>query len=201
MFITDGPTTRSTTGADSGSNVDLIDLTAGMSSANLVKNQSARALAGSKLKLYALGVGSGVTPDNLKAVSGPVLGEDYETPTVAGLTAKLRELAARTCGARIFVRKRLAGNPADQADWGYSATTTGGMISYLDGNPRTHATSPGTIETGVILTQLPADGREVTVTEDSTANRWMSSTSTASRAGATATTARRSLRSPTPRWG
>ena len=169
VFITDGnPTARSTDGSDTGSNVDLIDLTAGMSSANLVKNQSARALAGSKLKLYALGVGSGVTPDNLKAVSGPVVGEDYETPTVAELTAKLRELAARTCGARIFVRKRLAGNPANQADWGYSATTTGGMISYLDGNPRTHATSSGTIETGVILTQLPAEGREVTVTEDST---------------------------------
>ena len=169
VFITDGnPTARSTDGSDTGVNVDLIDLTAGMASANLVKNQEARALAASKLKMYALGVGSGVTPNNLKAVSGPILGEDYETPTVDELTAKLRELAARTCGARIFVRKHLAGNPADQADWGYSATTNGGMISYLDGNPRTHATSPGTIETGVILTQLPVGGREVTVTEDST---------------------------------
>ena len=91
-----------------------------MASANLVKSKQARALT--KLKMYALGVGSGVTPDNLKAVSGPVAGEDYETPTVAQLTAKLKELAARTCGARVFVRKRLAGNGADQADWGFSAS-------------------------------------------------------------------------------
>ena len=70
MFITDGnPTARSTDGSDSGSNVDLIDLTAGMSSADLVKDQAARALSGSKLKMYALGVGQGVTPNNLKAVS------------------------------------------------------------------------------------------------------------------------------------
>jgi uncharacterized repeat protein (TIGR01451 family) len=167
VFITDGnPTARSTDGSDSGSNVDLIDLTAGMASANLVKSQQARAL--SRLKLYALGVGSGVTADNLKAVSGPVLGEDYETPTVAQFAAKLTELAARTCGARIFVRKRLAGNGADQADWAFSATSNGGSISYLDGNRRTHATAGNALETGVILTQLPAGGREVTVTEDAT---------------------------------
>lgn len=167
VFITDGnPTARSTDGSDSGSGVDLIDLTAGMASANLVKNRPARAL--SKLKLYALGVGSGVTPGNLAAVSGPVAGEDYETPTVAQLTAKLTELAARTCGARVYVRKRLTGNAADQAGWSFSATSSGGAVSYLDGNSRTHATTGGMVETGAILTQLPADGREVTITEDAT---------------------------------
>jgi uncharacterized repeat protein (TIGR01451 family) len=167
VFITDGnPTARSTDGSDSGSDVDLIDLTAGMASANLVKSQPARALT--KLKLFALGVGSGVTADNLKAVSGPVAGEDYKTPTVAQLTAKLKELAARTCGARIFVRKRVAGGAADQADWGFTATSNGGAVSYLDGNNRTHATTGNGVETGVILTQLPAGGREVTLTEDAT---------------------------------
>ena len=167
VFITDGnPTARSTDGTDSGSDVDLIDLTAGMASANLVKSKQARALT--KLKMYALGVGAGVTAENLKAVSGPLLGEDYETPTVAQLTAKLTELAARTCGARVFVRKRLAGSGADQEDWGFTGTSNGGSISYLDGNRRTHHTSGGRVETGVILTQLPAGGRELTVTEDST---------------------------------
>ena len=165
VFITDGnPTARSTDGSDSGSDVDLIDLTAGMASANLVKSQQARALT--KLKLYALGVGSGVTADNLKAVSGPVLGEDYETPTLAQLTAKLKELAARTCGARVFVRKRVAGSAADQPNWGFTATSNGGSVSYLDGNRRTHATDGGTVQTGVILTPLPAAGGDVTVAED-----------------------------------
>jgi Domain of unknown function DUF11 len=78
----------------------------------------------------------------------------------------MKELAGRSCGARLFVRKRMAGSAADQPDWGFGATSNGGAVAYLDGNRRTHATTGNSVETGVILTRLPAGGREVTVTED-----------------------------------
>jgi len=176
VFITDGnPTARNVDGSDSGSGVDLLDLTSGMSSANLIKNQIARAAIGGdpakNLKVYAVGVENDPAPpttvnaDSLKAVSGPILGEDYETPTIASLTSKLTELAARTCGARIYVRKRYEGGNTNIAGWNYTGSSTGGTQSYLDGNRTTHLSS-GVIQTGVIVTKVPEAGANVTVTED-----------------------------------
>ena len=155
-----------------------------MSSAEPGQEPGGARVSGSKLKMYALGVGSGVTPNNLKAVSGPVLGEDYETPTVAELTAKLTELAARTCGARVFVRKRVAGNPADQADWGFSADERTAARSATSTATRARTRRRrGTIETGVILTQLPAAAARSRSPRTVPVSRWTSSSSTPSRAG------------------
>jgi uncharacterized repeat protein (TIGR01451 family) len=177
VFITDGnPTKNSTDTSGDGNNVDLMNLTAGMASSNLVKNKVARPADGGDpakmLKVYALGVenvaGSGsINVNNLKAVSGPVFGEDYETPTIAGLKAKLTELAARTCGARVYIRKQLTTDATNQAGWKFTGSSTGGTASYLDDNNATHLTDGGVIQTGVVVTKVPAGGANVTVTENS----------------------------------
>ena len=163
VLITDGnPTVR--TGSSSTGSVDLFDLTFGMASANLVKSQVAR--AGKPVKMYAIGVGAGVNPSNLRVVSGPTAGEDYESSSIDGLRAKLAELSSRLCGARVFVRKKLAGNNAEQPGWGFSGSRSGsGSISYLDNNQDTHV-SGANIQTGVLVPTVAAGGEQVSVAED-----------------------------------
>ena len=105
VFITDGnPTYRNTTtGTTSGGTVDLLDLTAGVASANKVKTIGKSSSAGATI--LAVGAGSGVTAQNLAAVSGPTEGTDYVTSSIAGLDDKLQEIANKLCGARVHVRK------------------------------------------------------------------------------------------------
>ena len=97
-------------------------------------------------------------------MSGPEEGEDFDTPTIAELQAELAELAARTCGARVHVRKRIAGSAADQPGWEFTGTRTSGSVSYADDNPRTHATDAGT-ETAILVPQVDAAGEQLTVSE------------------------------------
>lgn len=168
VFITDGNPTTSEV-STSNANEDLINLTSGMASANLVKNQASR--AGTKLKLLAIGVGNGVTVDNLKVVSGPDEGVDgdYATPTVQQLNAFLTELAAAQCGARVYVRKHLTGQATNQANWFYTAVDPrpGFNPTYLDNNRATHSTgNPPVIETGAFFDRLPATPTTVNVNED-----------------------------------
>ncbi|HTU14734.1 MAG TPA: VWA domain-containing protein [Solirubrobacterales bacterium] len=168
VFITDGNPTTSEVNT-SGSNEDLINLTSGMASANLVKNQTGR--AGKKLKMLAIGVGNGVTIDNLKAVSGPVEGVDgdYAAPTIPELQSFLSELAASQCGARVFVRKRITGDNANKPNWFYTATDPrpGKTPTYQDGNRATHSSgAPPVIETGAFFNQLPSTPTTVNVNED-----------------------------------
>ncbi|MFV0488778.1 MAG: vWA domain-containing protein, partial [Vibrio fluvialis] len=140
VFITDGNPTSSEANTNS-SNDDLIELTAGMASANLVKNQASR--PGQKVKLLAIGVGTGVTADNLRVVSGPDEGvdQDYAVPTIPELGAFLTELAATQCGARVYVRKLVQGQSGNQAGWYFTATDPrpGQSPTYLDDNRATHS--------------------------------------------------------------
>ena len=168
VFITDGNPTTSQA-STSSSNQDLIDLTSGIASANLVKNQAAR--PGGKVKLLAIGVGTGVTIDNLKVVSGPDEGVDgdYAAPTIPELSAFLSELAASQCGARVYVRKHVTGQNGNQAGWFYTATDPrpGKTPTYLDGNRATHSSgNPPVIETGAFFTQLPSTPTVVNIDED-----------------------------------
>lgn len=170
VFITDGNPTTSEV-STSSSNEDLINLTSGMASANLVKNQTSR--PGSKVKLFAIGVGNGVTIDNLKVVSGPVEGVngDYAAPTIPELSAFLSELAASQCGARVYVRKSVTGQSGNQANWYYTATDPrpGKTPVYLDNNRATHSSgAPPVIETGAFFSQLPSTPTTVNVNEDPT---------------------------------
>ncbi len=168
VFITDGNPTTSNV-STSGSNEDLINLTSGMASANLVKNQTGR--AGFKTKMLAIGVGDGVTIDNLKVVSGPDEGVDgdYAAPTIPQLQAFLSELAASQCGARVYVRKLLAGGNTNQAGWFYTAVDPrpGKTPTYQDNNRATHSSgNPPVIETGAFFSQLPSTPTTVNVNED-----------------------------------
>jgi len=65
VFITDGNPTQHDTGGD-GSNVNLLDLTSGMASANKVKTQGKSALAGATI--LAVGAGTGVTASTRRDV-------------------------------------------------------------------------------------------------------------------------------------
>jgi len=168
VFITDGNPTTSEASTTTG-NANLINLTSGVASANLVKNQAAR--PGTRLKLLAIGVGNGVTIDNLKVVSGPDEGVDgdYAAPTIPQLSAFLSELAASQCGARVYVRKLVIGQNGNQAGWLYTANDPrpGHTPTYLDGNRATHGSgNPPVVETGAFFTQLPSTPTAVNVDED-----------------------------------
>lgn len=170
VFLTDGnPTVNDTDEGGFGSIVSLFDLTAGMASANKVKSQTAR--PGTKLKMLAIGVGSGATIENLKTVSGPIegIGGDYANPTIAELEAALDEFAATQCGARVYIRKHLTTDATNQAGWKYTATDPrpGFTPSYLDNNPATHASgTPPVIETAAFFQNLPAGTTTMKIAED-----------------------------------
>ena len=170
VFITDGNPTVSPTDSDSG-DVSLLDLTYGMASANLVKNQ---VVAGAvKMKMFALGVGDGVTVENLKVVSGPnddsSADPDYAATSILALTSKLKEIAGRSCGARIVVRKKLVGADNDalaRSNWNFAATS-GASVSYSDpDNAAPYKTSGSPAQMTVSVNAIPAGGTNVSVTED-----------------------------------
>lgn len=137
VFVTDGnPTARSsaTPGAngDAGSVVDLLDLTAGIASANTVRTIGKSPSAGATV--IGVGVGSGVTPSNLAAVSGPVANADYYTSSVATLNARLQAIAAQLCPApAALLPAPAAPPPPPPAATAGSATVTPTGIARLSG--------------------------------------------------------------------
>jgi hypothetical protein len=152
VFITDGnPTYRDTpNGTSSGAVVDLLDLTAGVASANKVKTAGKSASAGATI--LAVGAGTGVTAENLAAVSGPDEGDDYVTSSIAGLDAKLQEIANKLCGARIHVRKLTDGGDPAAAKAGWTFTPgkpAGSPLTFTPGKP---AGSPLTFAPGAVTT-------------------------------------------------
>jgi hypothetical protein len=165
VFITDGnPTYRDTsTGTSSGGVVDLLDLTAGVASANKVKTIGKS--SGTGATILAVGAGTGVTAGNLAAVSGPIAGEDYVTSSVAGLDDKLQEIANKLCGARIHVRKLTdEGNTlSPKAGWTFAAGKPSGSSVTLDpGTVTTTGASSGSV---IAVDRIPAAGAAITLTE------------------------------------
>ncbi|MCO5315416.1 MAG: hypothetical protein M9938_04535 [Solirubrobacterales bacterium] len=175
VFITDGnPTVNQTVVPGTGGSTQMFDLTAGMASANSIKARSAR--AGFNSRILAIGVsnpgGTPPTAANLKAVSGPTQGVDgdYAVPSLDQLKSFLRELAAKQCGARVYVRKRLQGDATNQPNWKYTAVDPrpgAPAPTYLDGNNATHASgSPPVVQTGAFFTKLPMTPTTVQVNEN-----------------------------------
>jgi uncharacterized repeat protein (TIGR01451 family) len=156
VFITDGnPTYRNTTtGTSSGDVVDLLDLTAGVASANKVKTIGKS--SGTGATILAVGAGSGVTASNLAAVSGPVAGTDYVTSSVAGLDDNLQEIANKLCGARIHVRKLTNESTTARPDWTYTPGKPGGSPVTFDPSAVTTAGSPA--EAAVTVDRVPVAG-------------------------------------------
>jgi len=163
VFITDGnPTLRDTGGT--GSTVNLLDLTSGVASANKVKTEGQSALAGATI--LAVGAGTGVTASNLAAVSGPTEGTDYVMSSVAGLDAKLQELANKLCGARIHVRKLTdeADASAPKPGWTFTpGKPAGSPVTFSSGSVTT-AGRPA--ESVISVDRIPAGGASaITVAE------------------------------------
>jgi len=166
VFITDGnPTYRDTpTGTSSGGDVDLLDLTAGVASANKVKTIGKSSSAGATI--LAVGAGTGVTAENLAAVSGPNEGDDYVTSSVAGLDAKLQAIANKLCGARVHVRQLTDdGGPASpKAGWSFTPGKPAGSPVAITPGTITTAGSPA--EGAVTVDQVPAGGASaITMTQ------------------------------------
>ncbi len=166
VFITDGnPTVRDTSSGTSSSTVDLLDLTFGVASANKVKTQGKSASAGATI--LAVGAGTGVTAENLAAVSGPTAGIDYVTSDVAGLGTKLQQIANQLCGARIHVRKLAdAGDPAvAKAGWTFTpGKPLSSTVTFAPAGPVTTAGTPA--EAVIAVDKIPAAGASaITVAE------------------------------------
>ena len=134
VFITDGnPTVNDTDQGGNGSDVSLFDLTAGMASANKVKNQDGRPLVPGpgdrKVQMFAIGVdneaGSAPTAANLKVVSGPVEGVDgdYATPTITQLNTSWPSSPRPSAVPGSIVRKHITSETGTQQDWLYTAAT------------------------------------------------------------------------------
>ncbi len=160
-FVTDGnPTVHLAAGnAGTQSTVGLLDLTAGVASANLVKTQGKAPGVGATIR--AVGVGD-VTASNLSAISGPVEGTDWSASGVDQLRAELRELANRLCGGRIHVRKLTdAPDPATpKAGWTISASSQGAAIA-----PASLVTAGGGADDVFGIDRVPAAGATVRLAE------------------------------------
>ncbi len=181
IFITDGnPTAYGDASGFSGQSgrVDLLDLTYGIAASNIAKTGGVTSAAAALTqKVLAVGVGSGITEDNLKAVSGPNkfvsasdTNPDYAAVTdVTQLGSALKAIANRLCGSRIHVRKLTDGdaNPS-QARSGWTFTATGGT-SPVSFTPASIVTD-GTVASDVIaVDQIPAAGSASAVTVAETA--------------------------------
>ncbi len=181
IFITDGnPTAYGDATGFSGQSgrVDLLDLTYGIAASNVAKTGgSTSAAAALTQKVLAVGVGSGITEDNLKAVSGPNkfvsaadTNPDYAAVTDATeLGTALKAIANRLCGSRIHVRKLTDGdaNPS-QARSGWTFTAAGGT-SPVAFTPASVVTN-GTLASDVIaVDQIPTAGSASAVTVAETA--------------------------------
>lgn len=99
VFVTDGvPTVHLVNGSGlSGSGGGIDDVAYGIASANLAKYpQLDQSLT--KQRILGVGVGSGVSAENLAAVSGPVVDSDYTLATNPDdLAAVLKSVATKIC--------------------------------------------------------------------------------------------------------
>ena len=162
VFITDGnPTVRNpnsnTDSSDTSGTVNQLDLAYGIASANLTK--------GANEKILAVGVGSGITANNLKLMSGP---NNFDTnPTnpdyaaisdPAALSTFLKTLANQLCGARIHVRKLTDGEPnptTPRSGWTMTASNAT-LPTTLAQNPVvTDGTQP---HDSILVNNIPVAG-------------------------------------------
>jgi len=120
VILTDGnPTSRNIDGSGGTGSSDNLgyNLDAGITSANEVKANGAR--------IVAVGIGSDVDTNNLKAISGPTNNGDYFTSSFETLNAKLIEIAQKLCGGTVTVQKLVKnsdGSYTPTNDWNYIST-------------------------------------------------------------------------------
>jgi hypothetical protein len=87
--------------------------------------------------MVMLGIGSGVNVNNLKVISGPIVGSDSNSDVITsnfnGLATSLASAVSQTCGSIKIVKDSLPDDPQD-----FTFTTTGGLTPNtltLDDDP------------------------------------------------------------------
>ncbi len=173
IFVTDGAPNyiASGTGAaparsePNGSDVTLRSLEGAIYSANAIKKQGT--------KIFAVGVGAGVTgaTSNLIAISGPTANVDYYQSTWALLIAELQKVAQGiTCQVPIMVEKYILndqGQEVLQSGWpmtlAHSPIPNGGTVSPAGLTQNTTGTPANALWT--VEFNDPDDTATVTVTE------------------------------------
>ncbi|KIP52725.1 DUF11 domain-containing protein [Leucobacter komagatae] len=145
IMITDGLPTVYGPRGDGQKGTRFIEMENAIASANAIKAQNT--------KIIAVGVGLGVqgNPDNLKAISGPRMDDDYfQVADWNNLSAQLRQLASANCDGTVNVVKQVIPVGKTIADaqpriaWGFNATTPGTAVRV-----DTVGTSFGTSAAGV----------------------------------------------------
>ncbi|QTX05329.1 DUF11 domain-containing protein [Agromyces archimandritae] len=166
LVITDGNPTVYADDEGPGNRTRFREVENGIFSANAVKAK------GTKVVAFGVGDGVGGDPENLIAISGPVLGDDYfQTEDYEAAGEQLRELALGACEGSISIVKQVV----DQGTTGEDitgATPTGGWEFTAASNTAgvTPATQSGTTApgTGAVNFPLVFDGPSsgnLTVTE------------------------------------
>lgn len=121
VMVTDGnPTVRQ--GALGSATSDYRNIAFGVASANLAKNPPMTA-AGRKQTIMAVGVGSGIAVENLKAISGPDVDSDYTTAAdPSALAAVLAKLTQQICPTDLEITKTGPATIAPGATVNYDVT-------------------------------------------------------------------------------
>ncbi len=123
-------------GNTSGTTVDLIDVEAGVASANLVKSFGQR--------VVSVGVGN-LTATNISLLSGPTQGSDYFVGSVAELQQTLNDLAKSLCGGSLTVKKEVKTGPgandfAVAPGWAFNASPAATTVTPANGQTGANGT-------------------------------------------------------------
>ena len=159
IMLTDGDPTRTVDGS-TGSDTDLIDIEAGVASANLLKSKNSP----TGTTVLAVGIGGPLSPLNLAAISGPTLNVDYFVSDFDALLDTLNDIATTSCGAHVNITKNVDGVPAP--NWTFAPTSSTDGVTF---NPDPGVTGvDGTVDFAV--NGIPENGAQATFTETQLAN-------------------------------
>lgn len=170
LFLTDGdPTTYGVTGSDTNTSVQFRMVEQAAMSANALKASTGP--SGGHTKIVGVGVGlTSGSDQNLKAITGPTLGDDYFLAAdFNALQAKLQEIAVKNCGGSLTVVKKTidaAGNTIAESapGWEFEASTAGAFIENPP-NARVGALKKSTPSANFVIDLESVESRSVTIKE------------------------------------
>ena len=155
IFASDGNPTYHI-GGGSGSSTSDTDINRAITQANVIKNGGARILA--------LGIGSDLSLDNLKLISGnlvnqpTLLNSDVISTDFSTMATKLAEFAKQTCGGTVTVHKQVKdanGNISNGSGWTFNVGGQANKLTGVDGKTDAVKLNPGT---GYSITETAQNG-------------------------------------------
>lgn len=175
IMITDGMPTTYAGGTPDGDVTRFITMENSIASANAIKSHG--------VGIIAVGVGGGISgaAENLRAISGPVAGQDYhQVKNWDDLAAQMKALSSKNCEGTVNVVKQVipvGGTVADaepRANWGFTATAPTASVR-TDAKGSTFSTSAQGVtgSTGALGFRSSFDGtnqagRKLSITESLT---------------------------------